>query len=73
LLITRNDRGGRRFNLSEIVGSVAASEISSRYYPRQERSAGEVLERWASQFVNDGVSNVLQEFWPDIHDKLRRR
>jgi len=73
LLITRNDRGAHRFNVSEIFGSVAAAEISSRYYPRQERSAGEVLERWSSQFLNDGVSNMIQEFWPDIHDKLVHR
>jgi hypothetical protein len=73
LWITKSDRGSRRFNFSEIVGSVAAAELSSRYYPRQERTAGEVMERWTSQFLNDAVNNVIQEFWPDIHDKITHR
>lgn len=73
LWITKNDKGAARFNISEIVGSGIATEISSRYYPRGERQgAGETLERWASQLLNDGVGNVFEEFWPDIHQKLLR-
>jgi hypothetical protein len=70
LWITRNDAGAETFNSSEILGSGVAAEVSSRYYPRQERGAGKTLDRWASQFLNDGASNILQEFWPDIHDKF---
>jgi lysozyme family protein len=73
LWITRNDRGGETFNFSEILGSIAAAEVSSRYYPREERTAGEIVERWASQFLNDGISNVTQEFWPDINHKFFHR
>jgi hypothetical protein len=73
LWITRKDAGTRTFNFSEILGSALAAEVSTRYYPRKERGVGEALERWTSQFLNDGVSNVLQEFWPDIHDKLAHR
>jgi hypothetical protein len=73
LWITRNDAGVDTFNSSEIVGSGLAAVVSSRYYPRQERGAGETLDRWTSQFLNDGANNILQEFWPDIHDKLFRR
>jgi hypothetical protein len=73
LWITRKDAGGKAFNFSEILGSGSAAEVSSLYYPRQERGAGKVLERWTSQFLNDGVSNIIQEFWPDIHDKLVHR
>jgi hypothetical protein len=70
LYITKNDAGGRTFNFSEILGSAGAAEISSRYYPRLERSGGEILERWTSQLLNDGVGNVIEEFWPDINHKL---
>jgi len=73
LWITKKDRGSRTFNFSEIIGSGVASEISSRYYPRHEREASEILERWASQVLNDGVGNVFTEFWPDIHSRLFRR
>jgi hypothetical protein len=70
LCITRKDSGAATFNFSEIVGSAGAAEISSRYYPRLERNSGEVLERWLSQLVNDGVGNVVEEFWPDINHKF---
>jgi hypothetical protein len=74
LLKTKNDAGTARFNFSEIIGSGVATEISSRYYPRQERrGADETLERWGSQLINDGMGNVLQEFWPDINHKFFHR
>jgi len=73
LCITRKDHGSRTFNFSEIVGSGVASEISSRYYPSHERGAGEILERWGSQVLNDGIGNIFTEFWPDIHSKLFHR
>jgi hypothetical protein len=73
LWITRKDSGTATFNSSEIFGSGLAAEVSTYYYPRQERGAGKAAERWASQFLNDGVSNIIQEFWPDIHDKFTHR
>ncbi|SPF35052.1 conserved hypothetical protein [Candidatus Sulfotelmatobacter kueseliae] len=73
LWITKKDRGSRTFNFSEIFGSGVATEISSRYYPPREREASEILERWASQVLNDGVGNVFTEFWPDIHKKFFHR
>jgi hypothetical protein len=74
LWITKNDAGARRFNFSEILGSAAATEISGRYYPSQERGgASETFGRFASVLLNDCASNVFQEFWPDIHQKFFHR
>jgi hypothetical protein len=74
LWITKSDSGARRINFSEILGSGVATAVSIRYYPHQERGgASETLERWASQLLNDGVSNVFLEFWPDIHQKFFHR
>jgi hypothetical protein len=74
LWITKNDAGARRFNFSEILGSAAATEISGRYYPSQERGgASETLGRFASVLLNDCAGNVFQEFWPDIHQKFFHR
>lgn len=73
LWITRNDRGANTFNFSEILGSGLAAEVSTYYYPRRERGADKAFDRWTSQFLNDGVSNIFQEFWPDIHDRLFHR
>jgi hypothetical protein len=73
LWITRKDNGDPTGNFSEIIGSGAAAGISSRYYPHHEREPGEILERWGSMVLNDGVGNVFQEFWPDIREKLLHR
>ena len=73
LWITKTDAGAATFNFSEILGSSLAMEVSSRYYPRQERAAREVLGRWVSLLLNDGVGNVVQEFWPDINHKFFHR
>jgi hypothetical protein len=68
---TRNDKGAPRFNFSEILGAGVATEVSGRYYPAVERGGGrETLERWGSQMLNDGIGNIFQEFWPDIHHKF---
>jgi hypothetical protein len=72
LWITRNDANLSTFNFSEIIGSGVAVEVSSLYYPRQARG-GQNLERWAGQLINDGVGNVVQEFWPDINHKFLHR
>ena len=73
LWITKTDAGAATFNFSEILGSCVAMEASSRYYPRHERAASEILERWVSLLLNDGVGNVVQEFWPDINHKFFHR
>jgi hypothetical protein len=73
LCIARKDSGGTTFNFSEILGSGVAAEVSGRYYPRQERSAGETVERWSSQLLNDGIGNVVEEFWPDINHRFFHR
>lgn len=71
VVITRKDSGERTFNYSEILGNGIATEVSSRYYPHQERDGeGEFCERWISQILNDGISNVFEEFWPDINRKF---
>lgn len=74
LWITKNDAGARRINFSEIIGSGVATQVSIRYYPRQERGgAADTFERWASSLLNDGVGNIFQEFWPDIHQRFFHR
>jgi len=74
LWITKNDAGTSTFNFSEILGSGVATEVSARYYPRQERGgADETLERWGSLVLIDGVGNIFAEFWPDINHKFFRR
>jgi hypothetical protein len=70
LWITRNDAGKSTFNISEMGGVAATMQISSYYYPAQERGIGDFAMKYLSQLLNDGVSNVFEEFWPDINRKF---
>ncbi len=70
LLVTRDDSGRSRFNVSEIAGNAAVVAITSSYYP-DSRSPSEAAERFGMALGNDAISNLMTEFWPDIKRRLR--
>lgn len=70
LLITRNDKGGRTPNISEIMGNGSASGIACLYYPSPERTWTKTGQRWVTQIGLDGFANIVKEFWPDVNTKL---
>jgi len=70
VLITRNDDGDNTFNSSEIIGSGAASGVSSLYYPTKYRTWTKVGQKWLTSDILDGASFTFKEFWPDINKKL---
>jgi len=69
-VITRSDSGKEEFNISEVVGSGAASGLSSLYYPSRERSIGNTGKEWGLDVGIDAASYVVREFWPDVNHKL---
>ncbi len=69
LFITRTDAGKNAFNISEIVGSGAASGIGNAYYPESNPWV-KTYQRWGTQVGLDGVVNLLKEFWPDINQAV---
>ena len=73
ILITRSDGGHRQFNLSEVGGNVAAAGIAEAYYPPEDRTAIDIVERWAMNVMWDTLSNELKEFWPDIRRRIRKQ
>jgi hypothetical protein len=66
LLITRKDSGNPSFNFSEVVGAGTAAGISNLYYPPQNTWV-KTYQHWGSQILQDGLSNIAKEFWPDIN------
>jgi hypothetical protein len=72
LFVTRTDRGGSTFNVSEIVGNGAAAGIANLYYPRPERTWTKTGQRWITQVGLDGAANLLKEYWPYLNSKLFR-
>ena len=73
VLVTRTDAGKSRFNFSGILGMSAGIALSNAYYPDSSVSAGEVGYRFATSAVASALSNLLPEFWPDVHEKIFRR
>jgi hypothetical protein len=72
IFVTRTDTGTNQFNYSEIVGSGAASFISTySYHPRGDRNVPNTLSVWGTQVGYDTLTYVVKEFWPDIRRKLR--
>lgn len=74
IFVTRADKGGSRFNTSEIAGNAGVAALTSLYYPNSQ-SPQEAAERYSLQLGNDVISNLLTEFWPDIkrHMPFRHR
>jgi hypothetical protein len=69
-VITYNDDGKNHFNISELAGNAVAAGISNAYYPAQNRSLGNTMNKYGQQIGLDTFFNVAKEFWPDIRDKL---
>jgi hypothetical protein len=72
LFWTHTDSGGHMFNFSEIGGNAAGAAISQAYYP-ENRAAASAAGKLAIQVGMDAASNIMKEFWPDLHRKLSRR
>lgn len=69
---THTDSGGHMFNFSEIGGNAAGAAIAQVYYP-DNRGAGPFASQLAVQVAMDMSSNIMKEFWPDVHRKLSRK
>ena len=67
--VAQLDNGGKRFNVSELVGNVGVVAITTLYYPESQSASG-AAQRYAMMLGNDTISNLLTEFWPDIKHRL---
>jgi hypothetical protein len=72
LIITRKDSGDNTFNISEVVGAGAAAGISNSYYSADTNVWVKTYQRWIGQMVQDCVTNIAKEFWPDINHAIFR-
>ena len=70
ILITREDNGNEMFNFSEVIGSGAASGVSTLYYPTKYRTWTKVGQKWLTSDIIDGANFTFKEFWPDINKKI---
>jgi hypothetical protein len=70
IVVTRSDRGAWQFNTSELAGNAVAAGLANLYYPRENRTGGDTLEKFAVNVFSDAGFNVLKEFWPDMRHKI---
>jgi hypothetical protein len=70
---TRDDIGELEFNSSSVLGDYSAAAISNLYYPTADRTWGQTVERGSILLLEDSAFNLLKEFWPDVHQRLKRR
>ena len=73
VLITPDYHGRNSFNASELIGRAMAQGISATYYPKADRTAGELATKWGYAVMRDALTNVFREFWPDIATHVLHR
>jgi hypothetical protein len=69
----KGDDGKWQPAFSKILGSFAAGGIGNLYYPSQDRGAGVTFERGSLVIAERAISEMLDEFLPDIQQRLDRR
>lgn len=70
VLVTHDDSGRKRPNLSLMFSAVASSSLANSYYPRENRGFGDTMARAGGGLLSTAEMNLLREFWPDINKKL---
>lgn len=72
-VVIRKDSGGRAFNWSGFVGSIAASTLSNSYYPATDRGVGPTFERVATGIPFAVIDHLIDEFGPDLERQILRK
>lgn len=70
---TKDDIGELEFNGSSVLGDYSAAVISNFYYPKTDRTFPQTFQRGSILLLEDSAFNLLKEFWPDLHERLRHR
>jgi hypothetical protein len=71
--IAHTDKGKRSVNFSNILGALSAGGVSNLYYPDADRGFTLTMSRAGIALIYGSIGGLLNEFWPDIHRKLKKR
>jgi hypothetical protein len=69
-VLTHKDSGGRAFNWSGTLGSVATSSLSNAYYPEENRRVSTTFSRVAMSVPFRMIDELVNEFGPDLEKKI---
>ena len=70
-LINRTDSGKNSVNFALLVGNLAGSELTYAYYPKQNRSQGEILETFGGSIGGSAFGYAVDELFGDLARHLR--
>lgn len=73
IAITKGTNGKNRIHISELGGNAGVVAITNLYYPDQGHGLGASTTRWSFMLLNDAISNLLNEFLPDLARKLQKK
>ena len=71
--VTRTDSRGRSFNWANVLGRLTAGSVILSYHPGSPLSAPRLFEGFGNSLGNSMLSNVLNEFGPDVQRWLFKR
>ena len=71
--VAHRTSGGEMPAYSRILGIYTAGFVSNAWYPARESNTRSALYRGSTALASNMVWQLLKEFWPDAHRKLRRK
>ena len=71
--VTRNDSGQNQIAIWKIVGNYGGQAVSNIWKPDRYHDVPDTLFQGSLSMGYDAASNLLQEFWPDIRQRILRR
>jgi hypothetical protein len=70
--VSQKISGGTRFAYSRFAGAYGAAIISRQWYPKDDRTAGDIFSAGVISISLDVAGNVFEEFWPSLKKLLPR-
>jgi hypothetical protein len=72
VVVTKSDNGNSVFNTSEFLGALLSSGLQNAYYPRDDRTFGDTMNRFGGALGSDAITDLLREFAPDMKRLFRK-
>jgi len=70
---SKRDNGTWGPNYANVTGNLIGAAISNVYYPAEERSVGDTIQRGVTVTIEGAIGAELIEFWPDIAGHYKRK
>jgi hypothetical protein len=69
----KRDDGTWGPNYANVTGNLIGAAISNLYYPAEQRTVGDTIQRGITVTIEGAIGAELIEFWPDIARHYKRK